>query len=230
MKRRWRFHLEQAQAGHVKSAVSLHQAIRQFGGDAFRIEQIDCGQSKSTLEAKERHWIKAMNSMQPGGFNISTGGTSGGSNSKPTKVDGQSFPSMGAAAEHVSQTRGVSLYAAEWRIRNHKIDAHAPAKPGKSLVKTTAYKVWSRIIHCATNPNSKDYIPDMPVCERWRDFFAFLEDVRQPTEKGLAFARLDKSKGFFPENCAWMSKSAASKINASHMKASGSLTGRSKKV
>lgn len=224
--RRWAYHIEQARAGHIKSEASLHAAIRQFGTSAFSVEAIDEGESKSTLEAKERSWVKKLNTMEPHGFNISTGGTSGGSNSRLVAVDGQRFPSIGSAAEHISKTRNISLHAAKRRLLKGRIDVRAPAKPGKSLVKTPAYKVWSRIVHCAVNPQSKDYITGLAVIERWRDFHAFLEDVGQPQEKGLAFARIDKDDGFHPDNCAWMSKSKASAINAAHMKCNGALVGR----
>ena len=40
-----------------------------------------------------------------------------------------------------------------------------------------------------------------------RDFNSFYEDVGDLPEQTMAFARLDKDKGFFPENCAWLSKS-----------------------
>ena len=39
----------------------------------------------------------------------------------------------------------------------------------------------------------------------------------------MAFTRLDKAKGFYPDNCAWLSKSEASKLNASYMKEKGTL-------
>ena len=40
----------------------------------------------------------------------------------------------------------------------------------------------------------------------------------------MIFARLDKTKGFFPDNCAWMTKSQASKINILYMKEKGILS------
>lgn len=114
--RRWKYHLDQARAGHIENERSLHAAIREFGADKFIIEQIDTGSSKGSLEAKERKWIKELGTLVPHGFNISTGGTSGGSNSRSVTVDGITFPSVNAATEHVAQTRQISLYAAAVRI------------------------------------------------------------------------------------------------------------------
>lgn len=229
LERRWRYHLEQAKAGHIKSEASLHKAIRQYGADTFSIEQIDSGESKSSLEIKEREWIKNLNTLRPNGFNISTGGTSGGSNCRPVSVDGQKFPSVHAASAYVSETRGVSLEAAQWRLRNEKIDTKKPAAKGQSLVKTSAYKAWSQILHGVLNPKSKSHHPGLAICDKWKNFSGFLEDVGQPPQAGMAFARLDKNLGYFPDNCAWMSKSEASKINAAHMKKAGTLVGRKKR-
>lgn len=229
LERRWCYHLEQAKAGHIKSEASLHEAIRQYGADAFSIEQIDSGESKSSLEIKEREWIKNLNTLRPNGFNISTGGTSGGSNRRPVSVDGQNFPSVQAASDYVSKTRGVSLEAAQWRLRNDKIDTKKPAAKGQSLVKTSAYKAWSQIVHGVLNPKSKSHHAGLAICNKWKNFSGFLEDVGQPPQAGMAFARFDKNLGYFPDNCAWMSKSEASKINAMHMKKTGTLIGRKKR-
>jgi hypothetical protein len=48
-----------------------------------------------------------------------------------------------------------------------------------------------------------------------------LEDVGNPSQENMAFSRLDKEKGFFPDNCAWMTKSESSRINTNHMKKTG---------
>ena len=102
----------------------------------------------------------------------------------------------------------------------------SPAKPGKSLIKTPAYKAWRRIFHCVLNAKSKDHIPGLNIHDPWRNFDLFLNEVGQPPEAGMAFTRLDKSEGFFPDNCAWLSKNDASRINAAYMKSQGTLVGR----
>lgn len=226
LERRWIYHLQQARAGHIKGDGSLHAAIREHGAEAFTMVQIDSGTTKINLEKKEREWIKAHVTLAPVGYNISTGGVSGGSNRKPTIFEGKRFSSVGAVVEHISQTRGISLDAAKARLRFDRIDVKTPAKKGESLVKTPAYKAWSRIVHGVLNPKSKDYIFGVDIHESWRNFDAFFKDVGQPPKAGMALTRCDKSKGFFPENCAWLSKSESSKLNAAHMKTIGTLTGR----
>lgn len=226
LERRWEYHLDQARAGYIKNKQSLHATIRNCGASEFTIEQIDTGSSKGNLEAKERRWIKKLGTMVPAGFNLSTGGTSGGSNSRPVDVDGITFPSIKAATAYVAETREISLYAAAARIQKGRVNVKRPAKPGESLVKTPAYKVWSRLVHGVINPKSREHIAGIGLFNAWRDFDRFLADNGQPPTKGMAFARVDKTKGYFPGNCEWMTKSQASKINAAYMKKLGLFSGR----
>jgi predicted GIY-YIG superfamily endonuclease len=229
LERRWKYHVEQALAGYIKGDESLHYAIRQYGLDAFEIRQIDQGISKENLENKEKQWIKKLRTLVPFGYNISSGGVSGGSNKKTTYIDGIYFESVEKAAEYLSATRNISLCAAKKRISQGRVDVKTLAKPGESLIKTKAYKTWSRIIHGALNPKSKEYIPGLEIYAPWRNFENFLQDVGNPPEQGIAFSRLDKDKGFFPDNCAWLTKSESSKINVNYMKQKGKL-GRKKSI
>jgi hypothetical protein len=122
LERRWKYHIEQAFSGHIKGEESLHHAIREYGSDTFEIRQIDQGTSKRNLEKKEIAWIKELKTLVPNGYNISTGGTSGGSNRKVIYVDNIRFESVEKAVIHVSETRGISLYAAARRIHKGRID------------------------------------------------------------------------------------------------------------
>lgn len=225
VERRWEYHLQQAKANFIKSEESLHAAIRKYSKDNFKIEIIDQGTTKKDLERKERYWIKKLNTLIPYGYNISPGGVSGGSHKKPTEIDGILFESVRKAAEYLAKSREISISAAEKRIYTGRINVKKPAKPGQSLVKTKAYKAWSRIIHGVLNPNSKEFISGIAIYEPWYNFQTFYKDVGNPSDKNMAFIRLDKSKGYFPENCKWLSKSEASKINATYMKKAGLLVG-----
>jgi group I intron endonuclease len=226
LERRWNYHIQQAMAGYINGTDSLHAAIREFGPDDFVVLQIDSGTTKNDLEKKERYWIKKLGTLSPQGYNISSGGVSGGSNKKAVEIDGVRFESVGIAAQHISETREISVDAAKARLRSGRINIKSPAKTGMSLIKTPAYKAWSRIFHGVLNAKSKDFISGLNVYAPWRDFQTFLNDVGQPPEAGMAFARLNKSDGFYPGNCAWLSKSEASRINAANMKNQGTLVGR----
>lgn len=226
LQRRWKYHIEQANAGHIKSEASLHAAIRNHGKGHFHIEEIDRGITKKDLEAKERKWIKELNTLTPNGYNLSAGGVSGGSHKKPTVIDGIRFESVGIAAEYLSKLKGITLAAAKKRISTVNIHAKKPAEAGKSIVKTKIYKAWRNIFDNALNPKSRNYVPNIEVTESWKNFDDFRRDVGEPLNDNVVFARLDKMKGYFPENCAWLSKSEAGKINAKYMKENGLLVGR----
>lgn len=73
---------------------------------------------------------------------------------------------------------------------------------------TATYGAWSRMkSKCQNdkNPRYRDYGGrGITVCERWNDSFEnFLADMGdKPAGTGLG--RIDKSKGYAPENCKWM--------------------------
>jgi hypothetical protein len=226
LERRWTYHLEQAAASNIQSDVSLHAAIREFGAASFAIAQIDQGMSKVDLEEKERHWIKNLKTLVPNGYNITLGGESGGSNKQPKEVDGIVFPGAREAAMYISESRGIGFEAAKARLRKGRIDVRTPSPPGQAVTKTAAYRAWSNIVHGSLNVNSKDYVGDVGLENSWKEFDGFLRDVGQPDRPGLCFARIDKTKGFHPNNGRWMSKQEASRINAAYMKQNGLLVGR----
>lgn len=216
LERRWKYHMEQAFAGHIKNSNSLHSAIREFGSDAFDIQIIDNGTTKKDLEQKEKFWIKKLKTLTPGGYNISTGGVSGGSNKKGVYVDNIFFESIQKAGLYISETRNISIVAAKKRLSLGRIDVKTPSKPGQSLVKSKPYKVWSRIVHGVINPKSKEYIVGVNIYEPWKDFYVFLKDVGFPPNQGMIFCRLDKNEGFYPQNCAWLTKSEGSRSAANY--------------
>lgn len=229
LERRWQYHKEHAQAGKIQGMHSLHAAIREHGAEAFDVCQIDAGTTKQDLEQKERWWIAHYKTLIPHGYNISSGGVSGGSNKKSIVVDGIRFASIGQAEAYVAETRHINFEAASLRLRKNRLDVKTPAKPGQSVVKTKLYRVWSQIIHITTNPKAKDYIPGVAVHEPWRDFETFAQDVGQPASRAMVFVRLDKSRGFFPANCSWVTKSEAGRMTALHMKQQGLFIRKAKR-
>lgn len=226
LERRWQYHLEQASAERITSEASLHAAIREFGPDAFTITKLDTGKTKDDLEKKERRWIKKKKTLVPAGYNITLGGESGGANKVPTEVDGILFPSVREAAVYVAESRNITYEAAAKRLSVGRVNIRKPSPPGKAVTKTQAYKSWSRIVHGAMNPNSKQYNPDVELEDDWRDFFSFLDEVGQPPEPGMCFARINMDDGYFRNNCRWMTRSECCQINAAHMKKKGTLVGR----
>lgn len=57
------------------------------------------------------------------------------------------------------------------------------------------------------NPKGKDWKRyggrGIKVCERWNDFWSFVDDVWPTFQEGLSLGRKDNSKGYEPSNCEW---------------------------
>jgi hypothetical protein len=73
---------------------------------------------------------------------------------------------------------------------------------------STEYEIWSGIIRRCLNPSSSSYPRyggrGISVCERWRKFENFLEDMG-PRPPGLTIDRLNNDGHYEPSNCAWRS-------------------------
>lgn len=66
--------------------------------------------------------------------------------------------------------------------------------------KNKTYIVWKNIIHrCRYKYVGGE---GLEVYDNWKDFNNFLNDVGEAPLK-TRFTRIDKEKGFFPENCEW---------------------------
>ena len=56
----------------------IHKAIKKYGGDTFSVEIIRYpGISQEALNAVERWWIRRLQTIAPGGFNLTEGGEGG---------------------------------------------------------------------------------------------------------------------------------------------------------
>ena len=208
-------HVESAKKGQYINKYSLQAAIRKFGEKDFSMEEIDNGSSKDDLTAKEKYWIGKLNTLFPNGYNLNKGGSIGGSNKQPIELDGIKFESKSKADEYIAKTRHITKKTAKKRRQKNKIDVRSPSKPGEGVYKRKSYRAWSRM-KSAVNPNSRSYIPGIKLCDSWKDYYLFLEDMGEPDNEKLVLTRIDKTKDFNPENCKWMIKSDANKLAAKY--------------
>ena len=90
--------------------------------------------------------------------------------------------------------------------------------------RTPEYRAWESMVQRCTNPKHAKWKTyggrGIAVCDRWRSFAAFLEDMglRPSTEHSLD--RKDNDRGYEPGNCRWatrkeqMRNRTVSKLNA----------------
>lgn len=71
------------------------------------------------------------------------------------------------------------------------------------------YWVWSAMIQRCTNPSNKHYKNyggrGIKVCDRWRYFRKFSEDML-PRPSGGLLDRKNNDKGYNPSNCRWVNR------------------------
>jgi len=69
------------------------------------------------------------------------------------------------------------------------------------------YKVWENMKQRCTNKKAHAYEHyggrGIYVCERWRDFKNFFEDMGKRPNKSFSIERRNNSDGYCPENCYW---------------------------
>jgi phosphoadenosine phosphosulfate reductase len=87
-----------------------------------------------------------------------------------------------------------------------KARAAAGRKQKKYDVVAPSYRTWSAMLQRCHNPKYPGYAryggAGVTVCERWRSYDAFTEDMGERPE-GANLVRLDNARPFEPGNCKW---------------------------
>jgi hypothetical protein len=82
-------------------------------------------------------------------------------------------------------------------------------KPKHGMSFSPTYVTWTSMLQRCTNPKHKHYAnyggKGVQVCERWRDFRLFLEDMGE-RPAGMSIDRLANGKGYEPGNCRWATR------------------------
>lgn len=75
LRERWTNHKSNCRNA-AKYTSALYCAMRKYGAENFIIEIIDTAQTIEELNIKEKTYIKALNTLSPGGYNLDEGGGS----------------------------------------------------------------------------------------------------------------------------------------------------------
>jgi hypothetical protein len=85
----------------------------------------------------------------------------------------------------------------------------------KAKSKHPMYPRWCNMKARCNNPKATSYKDyggrGILVCERWADFFLFLEDMGNSWKPELLLDRIDNDGNYTPENCRWVSRSVSNK-------------------
>jgi hypothetical protein len=75
------------------------------------------------------------------------------------------------------------------------------------LYKHPLHMIWEAMIQRTRNKNNKHFVDyggrGIKVCEEWKDFKNFYDDMIDGYEKGLSIDRIDNDKGYEKSNCRW---------------------------
>lgn len=89
-------------------------------------------------------------------------------------------------------------------------DATIAANRTHGMAGTKIYRVWRGILTRCLNDRDRSYTEygarGIGVCDRWRTFEHFYEDMGEPPTPEHSIERVDNDKGYEPSNCCWATR------------------------
>lgn len=109
LKFRLKAHFKASKIGRGKDAT-LHEAMRIFPKDAFKIELVASAENSEKLQKLEQQYITEFDTLAPNGYNQNIGGSiSGGLAKHEIKVGSRSFDSFAEACRYFEINEGTCM-------------------------------------------------------------------------------------------------------------------------
>lgn len=106
---RWKEHCRETRCS------ALNNAIKKYGVDSFVVFDIDTAKTQDELDEKERFWISFLGTLVPNGYNLRSGGRTGGVLSKEAREK----ISKAKAGKPLSEAQKEAIKNRNQRGENH---------------------------------------------------------------------------------------------------------------
>lgn len=84
-------------------------------------------------------------------------------------------------------------------------------KCNKEMSNHRLYQTWKMMFHRCNNPKRKDFKHyggrGIKVCDEWKSFNKFIEDMYPTFQEGLTLDRIDNDGNYEKSNCQWANQS-----------------------
>lgn len=95
-------------------------------------------------------------------------------------------------------------------------------RKGPDAIRKRLYTKWHGMKKRCGNPNNNEFKNyggrGIRVCDRWKDFTLFCEDMQSTFKMGLTIERVDVNGHYEPSNCVWIPREEQAKNTRSNIR------------